>query len=1265
MDFQIFYSWQNDNEPKFNNNLIQRAIKAAIERLKILNLDFHFRPILDRAGEKKQAGSPNIVSTINKKIRSCDIFVADITYVTTYELPASGKTPARRKGAINSNVAIELGQAKSLLGDERVIKVMNAAFGSPQTAELPFDIEQDRHPISYFANDEQSAKTASKKLEDILFDAFTNILAQHDTLQKERYKPFLTAGRWAYLIDRSVSYFKNANLQEKMTHLQKQAMAPRSVVRISGLSGIGKSRFVFESLVSAQSGSTKTTSFVLYYDADSQAENNISEKISEITAEGESFVFVVDNVPSDLHSRLSKVVLRISSMSSLITIAPEVEDPLAVGEIVSHIRIETLLGEQIALSILRARFGSADFIALRQAIQAVGGLPSLAVMLAKHTELDINQLSQQTSTNWVNSVLGSQANETNVRSVLRAVSAFGLVGFQAELESECKLIAFGDHITPLENVSESQRWIKFKRIVLIYIEKGIIGKKGRYIYVKPQHLALQLAREWWQNQGSELADILQSVVGTPLSVTLFDQMRYLSRLPQAQELVASLFSFQGALGKASVVLSKDGAKFVQSLADVNPYEVATCLARELLPMSLSSLHQASDGRRSLVWALEKLCRFENTFDNASRVLLHLAAAENEQITNNATAQFTQLFQFQLAGTEANYEQRLNTLDYAKARDDVAFDRLIIAACARALQPARISRMTFESEQLQLWKEYEPDNNEPLWDYWEKALNILMSYAENIASPQQAEVAVLIVGIMPGIIPFFDLNPFLSSIQSLVTAKLIPFKIVHETVRSARYFNDGRLGEPEIQFLMNLEQQTLPVTLEDRIDRYVFDFPSAVDSDQLGVEALEERVKGLVADFLAHPEIWEQTAATAYGKNPFHTTVFFKEVATQLTGSQNNSNVFLHYLLESMKNHSSGSYSTKNPLVGFLEGAGQPFRDSTLRKMITIPQLNHLVFLFTAQSSPGQELLEELLTNVEKGLLPVAGVGSLRYSKIITQLTDEKFESLIERIAAINTVGKWVALSLILDGNHQGENWSNITEKLLLTPDLWTIEVDPLLEHQTLIRLTDILDRTVDRDTIDKATRQLLTYAVTPRQWRTNDNAKMPFKILLQKHFDIAWPIVADFLSSGTGNLIFDLLGASTKMRATDGGQYEKTGLLLQYGDNDQILDWCATQQLSTLEYFASKLPIFDPANKQAWHPFTLRFIDHFGSYDSLLHAISNRMHTYGSSSSVEAMYKSYIRLFENLSSHLISGVHLWALNRIQYLNLLADSERMFMDEMNL
>lgn len=131
---RIFYSWQSDREADVCGRFIQLALKNAIETLQP-----HFATELildsDTAGV---AGTPPVSETILRKIRECDVFVGDVSFI--------GKTE-NGKSLPNPNVMTEFGYARHALDDEQIVLVMNTAFGPER--DLPFDLAHLRHPLAY------------------------------------------------------------------------------------------------------------------------------------------------------------------------------------------------------------------------------------------------------------------------------------------------------------------------------------------------------------------------------------------------------------------------------------------------------------------------------------------------------------------------------------------------------------------------------------------------------------------------------------------------------------------------------------------------------------------------------------------------------------------------------------------------------------------------------------------------------------------------------------------------------------------------------------------------------------------------------------------------------------------------------------------------------------------------------------------------------------------------------------------------------------
>src|SRR5690606_17146103 len=158
---KIFYSWQSWSLAKTNRNFIEEAIKQAVKRL---NKELEIEMEIDR-DTKGVPGTPSITDSIFAKIDQCDLFLCDVSIVTSASEPHPIPNP---------NVLLELGYAVSKLGWGRIIMVMNEAYGIPE--KLPFDFQHRRWPIRYSYQDGDEKTEPKKQLSNSIFDAIETIV---------------------------------------------------------------------------------------------------------------------------------------------------------------------------------------------------------------------------------------------------------------------------------------------------------------------------------------------------------------------------------------------------------------------------------------------------------------------------------------------------------------------------------------------------------------------------------------------------------------------------------------------------------------------------------------------------------------------------------------------------------------------------------------------------------------------------------------------------------------------------------------------------------------------------------------------------------------------------------------------------------------------------------------------------------------------------------------------------------------------------------
>jgi hypothetical protein len=163
----VFYSWESDLPNSTNRSFIQKALEDAARSIRSDD-SIKIDPVIDR-DTSGVPGSPDIANTIFSKIDASDIFACDVSIINHGE--KSRPTP-------NPNVLIELGYAVKALKSERIIMIMNTAFGGPEL--LPFDLSKKRVSTYCISKDDVDKSTERKKLTQLLVDAIKTIASHAD-----------------------------------------------------------------------------------------------------------------------------------------------------------------------------------------------------------------------------------------------------------------------------------------------------------------------------------------------------------------------------------------------------------------------------------------------------------------------------------------------------------------------------------------------------------------------------------------------------------------------------------------------------------------------------------------------------------------------------------------------------------------------------------------------------------------------------------------------------------------------------------------------------------------------------------------------------------------------------------------------------------------------------------------------------------------------------------------------------------------------------
>ena len=157
--YRLFFSWQNNR--KDTKSIVSSALRKAAKHLATEGIEL----FIDQ-DTRERVGKRNIATEVLEKINNCDIFVADLTPVTTYYPPK--ETHSLPKHMPNSNVMYEYGYALRAKGETRMIALASIDKEADEHIEyMPFDINHDT--ITLFT-DENSLSGLSGWIKKIIED---------------------------------------------------------------------------------------------------------------------------------------------------------------------------------------------------------------------------------------------------------------------------------------------------------------------------------------------------------------------------------------------------------------------------------------------------------------------------------------------------------------------------------------------------------------------------------------------------------------------------------------------------------------------------------------------------------------------------------------------------------------------------------------------------------------------------------------------------------------------------------------------------------------------------------------------------------------------------------------------------------------------------------------------------------------------------------------------------------------------------------------
>ncbi len=619
--------------------------------------------------------------------------------------------------------------------------------------------------------------------------------ATHSIVQSDEY---LTDDYQRAFFDRADEYI---SAPKAIDTLRTMLIEPKTVVRLVGLSGMGKTRFaqaLFEDLP-ACSERPLNQSKVVYGDAAATAAT-AEFMASQLALRTDQAILIVDNCPANLHRRLVPLVQSAGSNTSLLTVDFDIGDDQPEY---THVLRLSPADDDLIETLLLKRAPTLSIADRRRVAEFSGGNARIALALARSS--DVSGLAKLRDQDLLDRLFLTDRRSPD--EVLRRVARVGslVYAFDVELKDS------EDEVSRLAALAQVSIDIFYEKIGDL-LERGLAQQRGPQRAILPQSLAARLADEALDRiPTTTIWRELVDVAPKRLKRSFARRLGLLHTNPNARSLAEKLITEAIELDSGPDDNS-DAWYVVEHLAPVAPEAAMYFMERkfERRDPKLAWWARSRDHRLLLALAHDPA-----HFERAVYALGTLATSERSQGMGDSNLKsFQCLFQISRSGTLASPEVRLGLAARLLESSNPEEFALGVDAVSAALR-ARIEPMGAMSSfgARTLTTGWAPQTDAEIQAWFQEALKLAVSCTGRIEGMWQV-IADRLGDML--VVP---------SLRSLALDTLI-------THANGRFWRDGwfgacraistiRSGEETVDAdLINAHQKLSPNSVDDRFDCWI-------------------------------------------------------------------------------------------------------------------------------------------------------------------------------------------------------------------------------------------------------------------------------------------------------------------------------------------------------------------------------------------------------------------------------------------------------------
>jgi hypothetical protein len=590
--------------------------------------------------------------------------------------------------------------------------------------------------------------------------------------------------------------------------IRDRIMKSKSVTRIIGLSGVGKTRFI-QALFEGGIGNyvSLPRESVIYTDNSEALMPLPSSMLEEAARTNARTVIIVDNCTSKVHRHLTNKLTKVGGDISLVTVEHEIKDSLPEDTIVFKLEPGS---EETLRQVVGLRFPKYERTKVERIVRCAGGNFRIAVALAKGVgeNFDVSKITDDELFDRIFYQNGVRRELiTDVAQVLSLLYSFNF----EDLEDNSELAKLGSlRGLTVDDMHDGVRYLE---------SKDLIQARGKWRAVLPHALANRLAeRSLIRLRPNKVRELVEHPDNKRMMKSFANRIGFLKGDSSVEKIVGRWLEPDGYLHNI-FAYDAERTKVLKNAAIVEEDLVLQTIEAWTADENVIIWIKRNYQQDGILQTVAYLGYAPSLFYRVLAVLMKWYSLEEDlRRKDNQKRTIAKFFQLYLSGTTIAPEDRREIL--TSWLDEQNFDEDLLKACLQGyLEIGRVNgHPDFDREKARGSTGYRPRTNKEVIEWYDAGLEILRSYA--VKNSHRSVLANEL--FLDNFSLYWRANWLNDGMESFIQDRITEdrWKSGLLTVTRLLQWPKSKLSADRRRRLEEIREQISPKSLREKIETYV-------------------------------------------------------------------------------------------------------------------------------------------------------------------------------------------------------------------------------------------------------------------------------------------------------------------------------------------------------------------------------------------------------------------------------------------------------------